>query len=266
VQVLCTQKGLPTKGLKADLVRWLAAYGAAPTDSGRESAKQSAASESSKIREDENKKRRQLQPKTVQKCKCNVPLRNCKRCWGSGVCGHNELRSECWFCAKESPGEDLPLASRTFGQLRVAYDRQGLGETCCPRAKSNLTKSDMLDVLEGLASLGETEHATRLIDLKAYAPRREWTRTPKNGLNTSKKAVQNRKTTAKNSKQHAAQEGAATGRWTAEEHVAFEQGLADVGRDWKSIQKMVPTRSLTQIRTHAQKHFKTAQKQFKAKY
>jgi SHAQKYF class myb-like DNA-binding protein len=50
--------------------------------------------------------------------------------------------------------------------------------------------------------------------------------------------------------------GAVVGKWTHEEHVAFEQGLADVGRDWKSIQKMVPTRSLTQIRTHAQKYFK----------
>ena len=47
-----------------------------------------------------------------------------------------------------------------------------------------------------------------------------------------------------------------TGRWDEAEQAAFEQGLQRHGRDWKMISCMVPTRSLTQIRTHAQKYFK----------
>jgi L-rhamnose mutarotase len=51
--------------------------------------------------------------------------------------------------------------------------------------------------------------------------------------------------------------GSATvGKWTAEESALFEKGLVEYGKDWKRIQKMVPTRTLTQIRTHAQKRFK----------
>jgi SHAQKYF class myb-like DNA-binding protein len=264
LQVLCRQKGLPTKGLQADLVRWLAAYGAASTDSGRESAKQSAASESSKIQEDYNQKRRGH----IQKCKCKVALAGCKRCWGSNICDHNECKSRCWECAEESPGEGLPLADRTFGQLRIAYDRQGLDDEHCPRAAQNrkLHKSDLLDVLAHLASLGEFERAAQLLVLKARDEKAQaapWAAPPrapnKNGLSMSKPSVARRKSSAKESKHHAAQEGAATGAWTYEEHDTFLQGLHTHGRDWKSIRKLVPSRSLTQIRTHAQKHFQKKQ-------
>jgi hypothetical protein len=134
LQELCTQKGLPTKGLKADLVRWLAAYDAAPTDSGRASAQQSAARDASKIREEKTKRSKLHFVQPEGRCKCNVQLRQCKRCWGIGICDHNEVKSECWECAEQSPGEDLPLAKRTLGQLRVAYDRQGLNEKYCPQA------------------------------------------------------------------------------------------------------------------------------------
>jgi hypothetical protein len=173
LQELCTQKGLPTKGLKADLVRWLAAYDAAPTDSGRASAQQSAARDASKIREEKTKRSKLHFVQPEGRCKCNVQLRQCKRCWGIGICDHNEVKSECWECAEQSPGEDLPLAKRTLGQLRVAYDRQGLNEKYCPQAAKTSRrqtlpyKSDLLNVLERLASLDETELAARLFDLKA---------------------------------------------------------------------------------------------------
>ena len=46
------------------------------------------------------------------------------------------------------------------------------------------------------------------------------------------------------------------GRWTEEEQGAFIQGLKSYGRNWKRVQGLVKTRTLTQIRTHAQKFFR----------
>eukprot|EP00937_MAST-01D_sp_MAST-1D-sp2_P006367 g6367.t1 len=46
------------------------------------------------------------------------------------------------------------------------------------------------------------------------------------------------------------------GRWSAQERSAFEEGLRLYGRDWKRVSGVIRTRSLTQIRTHAQKYFK----------
>ncbi|CAN0193981.1 unnamed protein product [Ascophyllum nodosum] len=47
------------------------------------------------------------------------------------------------------------------------------------------------------------------------------------------------------------------GRWTKEEHESFILGVHHLGRDWGAIGRdFVPTRSETQIRTHAQKYFK----------
>lgn len=45
------------------------------------------------------------------------------------------------------------------------------------------------------------------------------------------------------------------GRWTKTEHDRFMKGLERYGRDWVSVQKIVKTRSLTQVRSHAQKVF-----------
>jgi SHAQKYF class myb-like DNA-binding protein len=46
------------------------------------------------------------------------------------------------------------------------------------------------------------------------------------------------------------------GFWTKREQDAFVQGLSQHGKDWKKIKHLVQTRTLTQIRTHAQKYFK----------
>ena len=45
------------------------------------------------------------------------------------------------------------------------------------------------------------------------------------------------------------------GRWTMEEHNMFLEGLKLHGKGWKQIAQMIRTRTVVQIRTHAQKYF-----------
>jgi len=56
-------------------------------------------------------------------------------------------------------------------------------------------------------------------------------------------------------------EGATAGRWTPPEHAAFLQGLALYGREWKRVSADIPTRSASQVRSHAQKYFAKLQKE-----
>jgi SHAQKYF class myb-like DNA-binding protein len=51
--------------------------------------------------------------------------------------------------------------------------------------------------------------------------------------------------------------GSVAGRWSALEHRWFLLGVALHGRCWKSINMMIPERTMVQVRTHAQKYFKT---------
>lgn len=52
-----------------------------------------------------------------------------------------------------------------------------------------------------------------------------------------------------------AKDNANTGRWSKEEHAIFMEGLRTHGKEWKTIAQMVETRTVVQIRTHAQKYF-----------
>ncbi|KRX03542.1 Homeodomain protein [Pseudocohnilembus persalinus] len=45
------------------------------------------------------------------------------------------------------------------------------------------------------------------------------------------------------------------GRWTDEEHSLFLKGLQMHGKNWKLIEKMIQTRTGSQIRSHAQKYY-----------
>jgi SHAQKYF class myb-like DNA-binding protein len=56
-------------------------------------------------------------------------------------------------------------------------------------------------------------------------------------------------------------DAAVAGRWTAEEHALFLQGLAEFGREWKRVAQDIPTRSSSQVRSHAQKYFAKLAKQ-----
>jgi SHAQKYF class myb-like DNA-binding protein len=58
---------------------------------------------------------------------------------------------------------------------------------------------------------------------------------------------------------HGAQ-GENTGRWTAEEHRLFLQGLEQHGKGWKKIASLIKSRTVVQIRTHAQKYFQKLSK------
>jgi len=51
-----------------------------------------------------------------------------------------------------------------------------------------------------------------------------------------------------------------TGRWTKEEHQMFLKGLKSHGKIWKKIAIMIPTRTVIQIRTHAQKYFQKVER------
>lgn len=53
----------------------------------------------------------------------------------------------------------------------------------------------------------------------------------------------------------ASTQGENTGRWTAEEHRLFLQGLEQHGKGWKKIASLIKSRTVVQIRTHAQKYF-----------
>jgi SHAQKYF class myb-like DNA-binding protein len=45
------------------------------------------------------------------------------------------------------------------------------------------------------------------------------------------------------------------GRWTRAEHEVFIEALRTHGQDWKRIRDLIPSRSIVQVRTHAQKYF-----------
>jgi SHAQKYF class myb-like DNA-binding protein len=62
-------------------------------------------------------------------------------------------------------------------------------------------------------------------------------------------------TSSSNSQSGLGAQGENTGRWTAEEHRLFLQGLEQHGKGWKKIASLIKSRTVVQIRTHAQKYF-----------
>lgn len=62
-------------------------------------------------------------------------------------------------------------------------------------------------------------------------------------------------TTPSSSRQTASSEKEKIGRWSEEEHKVFLEGLGKHGKQWKIIAGMIGTRTVVQVRTHAQKYF-----------
>lgn len=54
------------------------------------------------------------------------------------------------------------------------------------------------------------------------------------------------------------------GRWTEQEHMAFLEGLEKHGKQWKTIAGMIGTRTVVQVRTHAQKYFQKIERKSQA--
>lgn len=50
------------------------------------------------------------------------------------------------------------------------------------------------------------------------------------------------------------------GRWTKAEHERFMMAYEKFNKNWSEVQKVVKTRSLTQVRSHAQKMFLNKEK------
>ncbi|KAL7574868.1 hypothetical protein ACA910_010702 [Epithemia clementina (nom. ined.)] len=56
-----------------------------------------------------------------------------------------------------------------------------------------------------------------------------------------------------------------TGRWSEAEHKIFLEGLEQYGKQWKTISTMIGTRTVVQVRTHAQKFFQKMERKNKTK-
>ncbi|GKY97219.1 hypothetical protein MPSEU_000680300 [Mayamaea pseudoterrestris] len=54
------------------------------------------------------------------------------------------------------------------------------------------------------------------------------------------------------------------GRWSDEEHALFLDGLERHGKQWKMIADMIGTRTVVQVRTHAQKYFQKLERKTKS--
>ena len=52
------------------------------------------------------------------------------------------------------------------------------------------------------------------------------------------------------------------GRWSGQEHDRFVKALSLYGKDWKKVERFVGTRSIIQVRSHAQKHFLKLKKRY----
>ena len=57
-----------------------------------------------------------------------------------------------------------------------------------------------------------------------------------------------------------------TGRWTREEQERFIEGIERYGKEWKKVAACVETRTIVQVRTHAQKFQKKLAKIFEKNY
>lgn len=116
---------------------------------------------------------------------------------------------------------------------------------------------------DALASIPTALPTTVVSKPPAMPPPQQASVPPASSSTTSKKSKKKKQqvapqvtmaTTSGTSGSQGAQ-GENTGRWTAEEHRLFLQGLDQHGKGWKKIASLIKSRTVVQIRTHAQKYF-----------
>ena len=54
--------------------------------------------------------------------------------------------------------------------------------------------------------------------------------------------------------------------WTEEEHKTFCDAIQKHGRDWSRVTEIIGTKTVQQVRSHAQKHFKRIQREKTGEY
>jgi len=162
---------------------------------------------------------------------------------GQGLVGVSEL-SRCLKPLFDWPGASLrqhkQTSTRLFipssGPVRIA--QRGIQE-----------RSGMFVAMKfaAPASFDETQTET-VSSAKVSSSSKRSTKRPGAGdaKGSKKRRVQSRRPRPENTH---------TGRWTKEEHEKFLHGINVYGKEWKKIASMIETRTVVQIRTHAQKYF-----------
>lgn len=127
--------------------------------------------------------------------------------------------------------------------------------------------STFVDQLEETPPEGIAVRTGMFVAMKFAAPpsfdeaRQDATISSAKVSSTSNKRSNKRSGEAKSAKKRRVQsrrprpENTHTGRWTKEEHEKFLHGINVYGKEWKKIASMIETRTVVQIRTHAQKYF-----------
>lgn len=129
--------------------------------------------------------------------------------------------------------------------------------TLAPSAAAHPARSGRSPVLAAARPASVSQASTTTTTVKSSSKSKK-----KSGGNSASVTMATATTAQSGGGSGGGSNGENTGRWTAEEHNLFLQGLELHGKGWKKIAGLIKSRTVVQIRTHAQKYF---QKLAKAK-
>jgi SHAQKYF class myb-like DNA-binding protein len=115
---------------------------------------------------------------------------------------------------------------------------------------------DMVQMMPKKAAARRRAPAKKNADGSSAAPRSKKKAAEEFTFFGGMKVVKKKSDSPKNKIQKVDESGERWGRWTDLEHTQFLSGLHRFGKKWKLISGMIETRSVVQIRSHAQKYFK----------